>query len=35
MTPETIQNEKNSYGIDYFNLGAVLFEMVTGLQTFY
>ena len=35
MSPEMLNGECYSYGIDYFSLGAVLFEMVTGLPPFY
>jgi len=35
MSPEMLNGEPYSYGIDYYSLGAVLFEMVTGLPPFY
>ena len=35
MSPEMLNGECYSYGIDYYSLGAVLFEMVTGLPPFY
>jgi serine/threonine protein kinase len=35
MSPEMLNGEVYSYGIDYYSLGAVLFEMVTGLPPFY
>jgi serum/glucocorticoid-regulated kinase 2 len=35
MSPEMLNGDTYSYGIDYYSLGAVLFEMVTGLPPFY
>jgi serum/glucocorticoid-regulated kinase 2 len=35
MSPEMLNGEHYSYGIDYYSLGAVLFEMITGLPPFY
>lgn len=35
MSPEMLNGECYSYGIDYYSLGAVLYEMVTGLPPFY
>ena len=35
MTPEMLSQKPYSYGIDYYSLGAVLYEMVTGLPPFY
>jgi serine/threonine protein kinase len=35
MTPEMLSQNPYSYGIDYYSLGAVLYEMVTGLPPFY
>jgi serine/threonine protein kinase len=35
MSPEMLNGEPYSFGIDYYSLGAVLFEMVTGLPPFY
>jgi serum/glucocorticoid-regulated kinase 2 len=35
MSPEMLNGEPYSYGIDYYSLGAVLYEMVTGLPPFY
>jgi serine/threonine protein kinase len=35
MTPEMLSHKPYSYGIDYYSLGAVLYEMVTGLPPFY
>lgn len=35
MSPEMLSGHNYSYGIDYYSLGAVLYEMVTGLPPFY
>jgi len=35
MSPEMLNGEPYSYGVDYYSLGAVLYEMVTGLPPFY
>ena len=35
MSPEMLNGDCYSYGIDYYSLGAVLYEMVTGLPPFY
>ena len=35
MSPEMLNGVAYSYGIDYYSLGAVLYEMVTGLPPFY
>jgi serine/threonine protein kinase len=35
MSPEMLNGEAYSFGIDYYSLGAVLYEMVTGLPPFY
>lgn len=35
MSPEMLCGETYGYGVDYYSLGAVLFEMVTGLPPFY
>lgn len=35
MSPEMLSGESYSYGIDYYSLGAVLYEMVTGLPPYY
>lgn len=35
MSPEMLNGETYSFGIDYYSLGAVLYEMVTGLPPFY
>jgi serine/threonine protein kinase len=35
MSPEMLSGEPYGYAIDYYSLGAVLYEMVTGLPPFY
>lgn len=35
MSPEMLKGLKYSYEIDYYSLGAVLYEMITGLPPFY
>lgn len=35
MSPEMLNGEPYSYGIDYYSLGSVVFEMLTGLPPFY
>jgi len=35
MSPEMLNGVNYSYGIDFYSLGAVLFELVTGLPPFY
>jgi len=35
MSPEMLSGESYSYGVDYYSLGAVLYEMVTGLPPYY
>ena len=35
MSPEMLNAQPYSYGVDYYSLGAVLYEMVTGLPQFY
>lgn len=35
MSPEMLRGDPYSYGIDFYSLGSVLYEMVTGLPPFY
>jgi serine/threonine protein kinase len=35
MSPEMLNGQPYSYGIDFYSLGAVVFEMVTGLPPHY
>ena len=35
MSPEMLNNQPYSYQVDYYSLGAVLFEMITGLPPHY
>jgi serum/glucocorticoid-regulated kinase 2 len=35
MPPEMILREGHSYGVDFYTLGALLYELVTGLPPFY
>ena len=35
MSPEMLQGIPYGHGIDYYSLGAVLYEMVTGLPPHY
>lgn len=35
MPPEMIQKTGHSYGVDFYTLGALLYELVTGLPPFY
>lgn len=35
MPPEMIQRSGHSYGVDFYTLGALLYELVTGLPPFY
>lgn len=35
MPPEMIQRTGHSYGVDFYTLGALLYELVTGLPPFY
>ena len=35
MSPEMLKGERYSYAIDFYSLGAMLFEMLTGLPPHY
>ena len=35
MSPEMLLGNGHSYSVDYYSLGAILFEMLTGLPPFY
>lgn len=35
MAPEMILRTGHSFGIDYYSLGALLYELVTGLPPYY
>ena len=35
MAPEMIMKAGHSFAIDYYSLGALLYELVTGLPPFY
>lgn len=35
MAPEMILRCGHSYGIDHYSLGALLYELVTGLPPYY
>lgn len=35
MSPEMLRGERYSYGIDYYSLGCVVYELVTGLPPHY
>ena len=35
MPPEMIKKAGHSYGVDFYTLGALLYELVTGLPPFY
>jgi len=35
MAPEMILRTGHSYSLDYYSLGALLYELVTGLPPFY
>lgn len=35
MPPEMILRSGHSFGVDYYTLGGLLYELVTGLPPFY
>ena len=35
MSPEMLMGTGHGFGVDYYSLGAILFEMLTGLPPFY
>jgi serum/glucocorticoid-regulated kinase 2 len=35
MSPEMLSGERYSFAIDFYSLGALLFEMLTGLPPHY
>lgn len=35
MSPEMLMGYGHNFGVDYYSLGAILFEMLTGLPPFY
>jgi serine/threonine protein kinase len=35
MSPEMLMGTGHGFSIDYYSLGAILFEMLTGLPPFY
>lgn len=35
MAPEMIMKAGHSFAIDYYSLGALLYELITGLPPFY
>jgi len=35
MSPEMLLGSGHSFGVDYYSLGAILFEMLTGLPPHY
>ncbi len=35
MSPEMIQKEGHDYSVDYYGLGALLYEMMFGFPPFY
>jgi serine/threonine protein kinase len=35
MSPEMLMGTGHGFAVDYYSLGAILFEMLTGLPPFY
>ena len=35
MSPEMLRREGHDYTLDFYSLGALLFELLTGLPPFY
>lgn len=35
MAPEIVNRESYSYAVDFYTLGALLYEIVSGLPPFY
>lgn len=35
MSPEMIQKEGHNFSVDFYGLGALLYEMVFGIPPFY
>ena len=35
MPPEMIMRSGHGFGVDYYTLGALLYELVTGLPPYY
>jgi serum/glucocorticoid-regulated kinase 2 len=35
MSPEMLLGSGHGFGVDYYSLGAILYEMLTGLPPFY
>ena len=35
MAPEIVNRENYSYAVDFYTLGALLYEMICGLPPFY
>jgi serum/glucocorticoid-regulated kinase 2 len=35
MSPEMLRNQGHSFGVDFYSLGTLLYEMLTGMPPFY